>query len=228
MPLRRRAAAGLAAVLALGACTGGGSDTSSGTTRYVSGDGIVHVVAAGSRRPGPPLAGETLSGSSFDVASWGRVPGVVNIWGAWCPPCKKEQPALERVSRDVRSRGVRFLGINVRDPGRTAPRAHVRKYGVTYPSLYDPSARLLPSFAVAPKTIPSTYVLDRDGRIAAYVYGEVTEPALRELIDDVVGEAAAAAGTRSLKITTLETGHWAAKYERGAATSAARAAGVAA
>lgn len=183
------AAAALAAVAVLGACTGGGADTTSGTQRFVAGDGVVHFVSAGSRKPGPALSGETLSGERLDVASLGPGPVVVNIWGSWCAPCKSEQPALERVARATRSRGVRFVGINIRDPGRTAPRRHVARYDVTYPSLYDPSARLLPRFEIAPKTIPSTYVLDAQGRIAAYVYGEVEEQALSDLVERVLAEA---------------------------------------
>ena len=188
MSRRARALAALAAVAALGACTGGGSDTTSGTQRFVAGDGVVHFVSAGSRRPGPALSGESLAGERLDVASLGSGPVVVNIWGSWCAPCKSEQPALERVARATRSRGVRFVGINIRDSGRTAPQRHVEAYDVTYPSLYDPSARLLPLFEIAPKTIPSTYVLDASGRIAAYVYGEVEEKALTDLVERVLAE----------------------------------------
>ena len=187
----RAVAAALAIALAGAACTGGGSDTTSGVQRFVSGDGVVHFVAPGSRDPGPALAGETIEGEPLDLAELGGGPVVVNVWGSWCAPCKSEQPALERLARATRSRGVRFLGINVRDSGRTAPRRHVERYEVSYPSLYDPSARLLPRFAVAPKTIPTTYVLDHDRRIAAYVFGEVQETALADLVDRVLAERAA-------------------------------------
>jgi thiol-disulfide isomerase/thioredoxin len=174
-------------VAGLAGCTGGGSDTTSGTQRFVAGDGIAHFVAAGSRKPGPALSGTTLDGQSLDVASLGSGPVVVNIWGSWCAPCKAEQPALERVAAATRSRGVAFVGINIRDSSTTPARRHVARYHVTYPSLYDPSARLLPRFRIAPKTIPSTYVLDADGRIAAYVYGPIEEKSLTDLIERVLG-----------------------------------------
>jgi len=192
VPARYAAAAALAAALLASACTGGGSDTTSGTQRFVAGDGVAHFVSAASRKPGPALSGTALDGSPLDVASLGSGPVVVNIWGSWCAPCKAEQPALERVHRATRSRGVTFVGINIRDSGTTAPKRHVEEYDVTYPSLYDPSARLLPRFEIAPKTIPSTYVLDRQRRIAAYVYGEVTEKTLTDLIERVLAEDGAA------------------------------------
>lgn len=171
--------------LALAGCTGGGSDTTSGTQRFVAGDGVAHFVDASSRKPGPALAGEDLDGRRLEVAGG---PVVVNIWGSWCAPCKAEQPALERLARATRPRGVRFVGINIRDSSPTPAKRHVARYDVTYPSLYDPSARLLPKFEIAPKTIPSTYVLDARGRIAAYVYGAIEEQSLAGLIDRVLAE----------------------------------------
>lgn len=185
-PRRRSPLAVLTAALVLAACTGGGADTSSGVTRIVAGDGVAHVIDPGSRKPGPALDGEDLDGKPLTVTGG---PVVVNIWGSWCAPCKAEQPDLERVARATRSRGVRFVGINIKDAVTPAKR-HVQRYDVTYPSFFDPSSRLLPRFEVAPKTIPSTYVLDRQGRIAAYVYGEVDEQGLTALVDRVLGEAA--------------------------------------
>ena len=190
-PFARVAGVLAAASLVLAGCTGGGSDTTSGTQRFVAGDGVAHYVSAATREPGPALSGEGLDGKPLDVATLrAGGPLVVNIWGSWCAPCKKEQPALERVARATRSRGVAFVGINIKDPSPTPAKRHVAAYGVTYPSFYDPAGRLLPRFEIAPKTIPSTYVLDAQGRIAAYVYGEVDEQALTGLIDRVLAEPA--------------------------------------
>ena len=183
---RVTAGVAVAAAVLLAGCTGGGADTSSGTTRIVAGDGVAHVVEPAARKPGPVLEGEDLDGKPLTVTGG---PVVVNIWGSWCAPCKAEQPDLERVARATRSRGVRFVGINIKDAVTPAKR-HLQRYDVTYPSFFDPSSRLLPRFEVAPKTIPSTYVLDRQGRIAAYVYGEVDEQGLTALVDRVLAEAA--------------------------------------
>jgi thiol-disulfide isomerase/thioredoxin len=185
-PYRRLPLAAVAAaVVAAAGCTGGGSDTTSGVTRTVAGDGVAHFVDPGSRKPGPALSGEGLDGEPVSLAGG---PAVVNIWGSWCAPCKAEQPELERVARATRSRGVSFVGINIRDSSPTPARRHVERYDVSYPSIYDPSARLLPKFEVAPKTIPSTYVFDRQGRIAAYVYGAIQERNLTELVERVLAE----------------------------------------
>jgi peroxiredoxin len=96
---------------------------------------------------------------------------------------------LERVATASRSRGVRFVGIDIREPSRTPALRHVARYGVSYPSLYDPSAKLLTRFAVVPRATPSTYLLDKQGRIAAYVFGPVEESALGTLLDRLLAES---------------------------------------
>ena len=188
----RGTAGALAVAVALTGCVGGRAavSTDSGTDRFISGDGIATYVPAAEREPGPALSGTTLDGIRLDVADLGPGPVVVNIWGSWCAPCKAEQPALERVAEATRSRGVRFVGINIRDFSRTPAQRHVARFEVTYPSLYDPSARLLTRFrSVPPKTIPTTYVLDGSGRVAAYVYGPVEADSLTRLVERVLADA---------------------------------------
>jgi thiol-disulfide isomerase/thioredoxin len=162
--------------------------TDSGTERFVSGDGVATYVTPARRKQGPDLAGTGLDGTRISLADLRHGPVVVNVWGSWCAPCKAEQPALERVAAATRSQGVRFVGINVRDPSRTPALRHVTAYHVTYPSIYDPSSRLLTRFAIPARTIPTTYVLDRLGRVAAYVYGPTGERTLTALLDRVVAE----------------------------------------
>ena len=181
-----RACAVLAACAACAALAGCASRAPGAATRFSAGQAIATYLPPGHRAAGPSLAGETLTGSSLDVASLrASGPVVVNVWGSWCPPCKEEQPALERVAAATRSRGVSFVGIDIRD-SLVGARKHVARFGVSYPSLFDPSARLLAGFAVPPKSPPATYVLDREGRIAAYAFGTLDEPGLTRLVDMVL------------------------------------------
>jgi thiol-disulfide isomerase/thioredoxin len=197
MPLRALAGpaagllAGLLAVAGLAGCAGGKGAvaTDSGTERFVSGDGVATWVKPSHREPGPDLGGTSLDGKRVALADVRRGPAVVNVWGSWCAPCKAEQPVLERAAKATRSRGVTFLGIDVRDPSLVAARRHVARYAVTYPSIYDPSSRLLTRFRIPARTIPTTYVYDAQGRIAAYVYGGVDEKTLTTLLDRVLAES---------------------------------------
>jgi len=112
---------------------------------------------------------------------------VLNVWGSWCAPCKKEQPGLQRAYADTAALGVRFVGIDVRD-SRTAARAHLRRFAVTYPSLFDRSSELIARLRPPPPAVPTTYVVDRHGRLAATVFGIVSYDALVAVIRRVAAE----------------------------------------
>ena len=80
-----------------------------------------------------------------------------------------------------------FVGLNTRDAGKAQAEAFVRNYAVPYPNLLDPDGRLLLRFGnqLSPNSIPSTVVVDTQGRIAARVLGEATEATLVALIEEV-------------------------------------------
>lgn len=113
---------------------------------------------------------------------------VVNVWGSWCAPCKREQPDLQRAFTDAQPLGVRFLGLAVRDTAPNA-RAHLRRYGVGYPSILDEGLRLVARFRDLPPTaIPSTVVVDRDGRVAATFLGPVGYDELMPMLRRLAAE----------------------------------------
>ena len=120
---------------------------------------------------------------------------VVNVWGSWCPPCRKEAPVLKAVSDDLAgpdsSGDVAFVGIDTRDSDAAAT-AFLDNIGLTYPNVVDPDGVLLLAFKgdLNPNAIPSTLVLDRQGRVAARIVGEVTEGTLRGVIEPLVAEQA--------------------------------------
>ncbi len=160
--------------------------------RYVSGDGGVTTLAPSARKPAPEVSGKTLEGSPVSLASKRGSVVVLNVWGSWCPPCRAEAPALERVSSSTRSQGVEFLGIAVRETSTDAPLAFQRRFALSYPSIYDPDSSLLLDFrdTLPANAIPSTLVIDRQGRVAARVLGGVTEDRLRALLATIVAEPA--------------------------------------
>src|SRR5262245_25995460 len=127
----RPVAAALLALVLLAGCSGaGGGRLGSGNDdRYISGDGTVTELSAADRKPAPLLAGTTLDGNAFDVADLRGKVVVVNLWASWCPPCRSEAPALERVWRATRSEGVQFVGLNTRDQPAAA-QSYVRSKGI--------------------------------------------------------------------------------------------------
>jgi peroxiredoxin len=96
---------------------------------------------------------------------------------------------LSDVVADVGDDAV-LLGINIRDASPENARSFMRGIGVDFPSFYDPGSEVLLAFGrIKPQAVPSTAVLDRDGRLAALVTGEVTSAVtLRDVIEDVLAE----------------------------------------
>ncbi len=180
----RRLALALATVvlLVLTGCTGG----TSAAGGFVSGDGTITTVPVGQRVPAPEISGTTLEGEPWSSASVNGKVLVYNVWGSWCQPCIKEAPALVKAAARTAT-SAKFVGINSRDIGKPQAQAFVREFGVTYPNLYDPAGELVLLFAgkLPLSAIPSTVIVDTQGRIAARVLGETTEATLVGLIDDV-------------------------------------------
>ncbi|HEY0902820.1 MAG TPA: TlpA disulfide reductase family protein [Marmoricola sp.] len=174
-------------VLSASAC---GSDVgSTGDKGYVGGKGVITALAAADRKEPGEVGGETLDGEQVSLASYAGSVVVINVWGAWCPPCRAEADELAEAARRLAPQGVRFLGINTRDPSKENARSFERRYDVPYPSIYDPGGRNLLAFrgTLTPNAIPSTVVVDAQGRVAASILGEVTSATtLVDLVEDVV------------------------------------------
>jgi peroxiredoxin len=141
-------------------------------------------VATGDRSAAPKLTGTLLDGAAFDLADYRGKIVVLNVWGSWCPPCRAEAPSLQRVWAETRASGVQFVGIDTRDTAAAA-QAFERRFRITYPSLVDDDGRLLLAFrsTLPPNAIPSTIVVDRQGRVAARIVGATTYEKLRNLVD---------------------------------------------
>jgi len=144
----------------------------------------------------PNLSGHTLSGTRLSLREFRGQVVVLNAWGSWCAPCRAEAPDLRRVATETRAQGVQFVGIDTRD-NAAAARAFVGKYHIPYPSLIDDGSLLLALRDTVPaQAIPSTVVLDREGRVAARVVGRVRYSTLRGLVDDVLAEPLVPVGAR--------------------------------
>jgi thiol-disulfide isomerase/thioredoxin len=173
---------------ALAACSAGNGAQTSGQS-FVAGDQTITLLAPDQRPLPGALRGQTIDGQTLDLASEKGHAVVLNVWGSWCAPCQKEAPALEKASQELKAKGVSFIGINTRENGnKDAAAAFQRRYGITYPSLFDADSKALLALrgAVSANAIPSTVVLDPQGRIAARISGATTTATLVDLVDDVL------------------------------------------
>lgn len=177
-------AVALPSALVLAGCS---SDVgSSGNQGYVAGKGIITSVKAADRKQPGAVAGRTLDGRQVSLSDFRGKVVVVNVWGSWCGPCRAEAPMLAQASRDLAEKGVVFLGIDSRDPSKDAAKAFVRRFDVPYPSLYDQQGSTLLAFrgTLTPNSVPSTVVVDPQGRVSGSVLGSLTRTTLDDLVDD--------------------------------------------
>jgi peroxiredoxin len=183
----------LAGALALLAGCSTGADqvdvNNGGEFRFVAGTPAGEVIPADERASAPDFGGRLLDGAEFASADLDGDVAVLNFWGSWCAPCRVETPEFQEVYADVRDDGVQFLGLNVKEPSEQLALAFVERFGIEFPSLYDPRGEVALAFRDYPATaIPSTIVLDPQGRVAAVYTGLVAQEDLRSVIDRVLGE----------------------------------------
>ncbi len=133
------------------------------------------------------LSGETADGTPLSTRdSLGSVT-VINAWASWCPPCIDELPLLDEAYQATRDKGVAFVGLNsLDDPIAAAGLLATSRYR----SIDDRTGKLLASIpGIPPSGLPSTVILDRQGRIAATIIGPIAPGQLEPLIERVLAES---------------------------------------
>ena len=159
----------------------------SGGKNYIAGDGSVMEVDSTERGETVQFSGETFDGEIISTESLNG-PALVNFWYAACAPCRVEAPDLAELNQKYAD-DVTFLGVNVRDAGDTAA-AFERNFNIEYPSIEGRDGDILLDFAdyVPPQAVPTTLILDEEGRVAARVLGAVERSTLDSLLSGVVDE----------------------------------------
>ncbi|OUZ07209.1 hypothetical protein BHE97_16990 [Aeromicrobium sp. PE09-221] len=185
---RRRPLAIIVSSSLLAIVTACGTTEETNEAGFASGDGSVTFVPPAERAELPELTGVDLTEQPMSSRDFDAGVLVINIWGSWCPPCRKETPTLVSLSREFEDQGVQFLGIAVRE-SPAASQAFVQKNDVPYPSFSDEAGKLLLAFteSLPAAAVPTTYVIDRDGKVAARILSEVDETTLRQLIEQELG-----------------------------------------
>ena len=186
VPARRLLGCLLATLLTLGlaGCSDQqGPSDESGNIGFQVGDGSVTVIPAEQREVAPILSGETLDGEQLSTADYPDQMLLINVWGSWCAPCRAEAPALVEVAEQMPE--VQFIGVNTRDLDPAPAQAFVKAFNLPYPSIYDPDGAQLLNFGqLPPKAIPSTLIIDTEGRVAARILGEASASTFAGVIED--------------------------------------------
>ncbi len=181
----------IVAALALTAGTASACTDVNGTNGkdYIEGGGVVVEIPEADRKGPVDVSGETLAGDHLDLADRRGSVVVVNVWWSGCGPCTVEAPMLEDAVDEL-SGDATIVGIDIRN-SKEDGLAFERGLDVTYPSIYDRGSEQLLKFPTPfnPRDMPSTVVLDRQGRVAALVRGQLpSKLTLVELVDKVAAE----------------------------------------
>lgn len=188
------AAAAAALVVGLAACSNDplASQYREGDNKgFIAGDFRVDEIPAAERGEPVDFAGTTEHGDEVTSADYAGDVLVVNFWYAACGPCIVEAPRLEAAYTSFEGQDVSFLGVNTYDQAETAA-SFARDNNVSYPSVIDVNSGSV-KLSFADKTpinaTPTTLVLDKQGRVAARIIGELQESSILEtLVRDALAE----------------------------------------
>lgn len=144
--------------------------------------------AAAERKQLKGLEGESLlePGKTVRLSDYAGKPVVINIWGAWCGPCRTEAPEMQKIFEA----GTQVLGLDVKETSPDHPRDFMNVRKLTYPSIYDASGRSFINVfkGLSPNAVPSTFVVDKNHKVAAVFLLPVLSSDLQPVLDDLAKE----------------------------------------
>ncbi len=164
---------------------------------------LLGLLAVGLRRagggpelgqPAPDFSLELYDGGELTLSDLRGKVVVINFWASWCDPCRDEAPALERVWREYKDRGVVFIGVDYVDV-ESAARAYLAEFDITYPNGLDKGQRISRAYRI--RGVPETFFVDKEGNIAPIVVNgqlqtrkisPITEAELRSVLDRLLAE----------------------------------------
>ncbi len=180
------------ALSSLAACSTGADavdQTAGGDFRFVAGTDTGKAIPVAARKAAPDFAGRTLDGKPVSLRDFRGKILVLNFWGSWCAPCRVEAPDIETVYKEDAARGLRVLGVDVKEADKQFATSFIRNKALTYPSVWDPDGRVALAFRnYPPNSIPSTIIIDRTGKVAAVHLGPLLASDLRTIVDPILGQ----------------------------------------
>ncbi|MET8759352.1 TlpA disulfide reductase family protein [Lentzea sp. NPDC004782] len=140
------------------------------------------------RKPLTGLEGESLmeDGKIIRLSDYAGKPVVINVWGAWCGPCRTEAPEMQKLF----AAGHQVIGVDVKETAKDHPRDFMKDRSLTYPSIYDASSRSFVNVfkGVPANVVPSTFVVDKDHKVAAVFLVPVLASDVQPVLDDLAKE----------------------------------------
>ena len=150
------------------------------------------VFDKGNGQPAPSWSLPSLRdpAATVSLSQFAGKPVVLNFWASWCPPCRKEMPALAATARRLQG-SVAFVGIDTNDQ-RGAALSFASQTGVKYPLGFDPHASAANDYGVY--GLPTTFFISAQGKLLGRQVGGMTAQRLDQLIEQTFSIRATTAG----------------------------------
>jgi len=136
--------------------------------------------------PAPDFALQNMDGETFTLSELRGNAVLLNLWATWCPPCRAEMPAIEKIYREYKEQGLVVLAVNATsqdDPLAIVPFAE--EYGLTFPILLDETGEVGALYQL--RSLPSSFFIDRGGVIREIVIGgPMSEALLRTRVERIL------------------------------------------
>lgn len=144
----------------------------------------VEVLAPGDEAPNFELV--DLEGETHRLSDYKGEGVLLNFWGTWCPPCKKEFPAIERQYKNFENQGVHVLAINI-DQSNLEVQNYINELGLTFPVAIDKGRSVMTTYNVG--QLPATILVNEEGIITNIITGEMSEAQIVEHLESIMPEA---------------------------------------
>jgi len=131
----------------------------------------------------PELTLQDLSGKSASLSDYLGNVVLVNLWATWCPPCKEEMPSLQTFYENHKADGFVLIGIN-QEETLAVVTPFVAEFGLTFPVWLDEN--YLAERVFKTESLPSSFVIDRTGRVRLMWFGGVSEEFLEKYVTDLI------------------------------------------
>jgi cytochrome c biogenesis protein CcmG/thiol:disulfide interchange protein DsbE len=136
--------------------------------------------------PAPNFSLVNLDGQEVQLGDFQGHPLVVNFWASWCPPCRAEMPAFQKIFAEYEPQGFVILAVNSQE-SRANAFDFTQSHGLTFPVLLDEDGDVSNHYRVV--SLPSTFFINRDGVISEVVYGgPISEAYLRIQVEKLLKE----------------------------------------
>lgn len=143
------------------------------------------ITSVAMRRAAPEMTFEQMDGGKWRLLDHRGQVVLINLWASWCGPCRQETPGLVRLYREAGPKGLEVVGLSLDVGGREKVRAFVQRFEVPYPIVFpEPMSQL----ADTVEGVPTTILVDKDGRVAKTYVGAVRREVFAADVDELLAE----------------------------------------